>query len=264
MTDLEPTEVLTTIKTFQGRPWNRGRFAEVQKACYSMLTPEEIRLLYWLTNQRYSGAGQIIDAGAFVGGSTNALATGLLDSGKQGLIRSFDLFVCGYFEGNHEALGRPGEGASFRPQFDLNIARVKDIVEVNEGDIQGFPFAEPIEILFLDCLKAPFINDFVVKELFSKLIPGKSIIIQQDYLHEYLPWIHVTMEMLEEYFAVITHTEVNSVAYLLIQEIPRGALDSIRWRDIEKEKKLAYMDSAISKWCGRQREFLISAREQIK
>jgi len=264
MTIPESADMLTTIKSFQGRPWNRGHFAQVQKACYSMLIPEEIRLLYWLTNQRFSGAGQIIDAGAFIGGSTNALASGLLQGGKRGLVRSFDLFICGFFEGNHDALGKPGEGASFRPQFDLNIANVKDIVEVNEGDIQGFPFTEPIEILFLDCLKAPFVNDFVVKELFSKLIPGKSIVVQQDYLHEYLPWIHVTMEMLDEYFVLLTHTEVNSVAYLLIKEIPKKVLESIAWRNIEKEKKLACMDSAISKWCGRQREFLVAAREHIK
>lgn len=264
MTASESADVLATIKTFQGRPWNRGHFAQVQKACYSMLIPEEIRLLYWLTNQRYSGAGQIIDAGAFIGGSTNALASGLLQSGKPGRIRSFDLFVCGFFEGNHEALGKPGEGASFRPQFDLNIADVKEIVEVNEGDIQKFPFTEPIEIMFLDCLKAPFVNDFVVKELFPKLIPGKSIVVQQDYLHEYLPWIHVTMEMLGEYFLVLTHTEVNSVAYLLISEIPEKVLESIRWRDIDRERRLAYMDAAISKWCGRQRDFLVAAREHIK
>ena len=256
-------DIVHTVKLFQGRPWNRGRYLGVRPACYSMLTGEEIRLLYWLAHDYATQVGEIIDAGAFVGGSTNALTQGLIDSGKNALVRSFDLFVCGSFEGDLEVLGRPGKGASFRELFDRNTASVQSRVEVNHGDICAFSFPNPIEILFLDCLKAPHVNDFVVGNLFPRLVPGRSVVVQQDYLHECLPWIHVAMELFDEYFLVLADTDVNSVAYLCIKEISLEKAAAFSWEAIDRQERLRLMDLAISKWNGKKREFLVKARARI-
>ena len=43
----------------------------------SMASRNEKSLLYWLARHVYTGFGVIVDAGVFLGGSTNAFATGL-------------------------------------------------------------------------------------------------------------------------------------------------------------------------------------------
>ena len=49
---------------------------EVRQA-RTMLSAQELELLYTLARDQYTGQGEIIDGGAFLGGSTLALATGL-------------------------------------------------------------------------------------------------------------------------------------------------------------------------------------------
>src|SRR5437763_14459691 len=63
----------------------------------TMLSAQELELLYTLARDRYSGRGEIVDGGAFLGGSTLALACGLRDNArvanKSRRIHSYDLFV---------------------------------------------------------------------------------------------------------------------------------------------------------------------------
>ena len=81
----------------------------------------------------------------------------------------------------------------------------------------------PIEILFLDVLKLPEISRFVVKNFFPKLIPGVSIVIQQDYFYERLPFIKTDQEFFAEYFTCIG--EVCSTAlFLCTKPIPAAAI----------------------------------------
>lgn len=251
---------LQIIQEYQSRPWNAENYFSANNSFQTMLCDEEVRLLEYI-GSTYQSIGEIIDAGAFVGGSTISLAKGLLRAGKVAKIRSFDLFVAGEFEGNCELINAPGKGSSFRHIYDENISQYSAMIEVNQGDICKFDFNRPIEILFLDCLKASEVNDFIVPNLFSKLIPGKSIVIQQDYLHEYLPWIHITMELLKDYFIMLTHTEVNSVVYLCVKEIPINAY--IPYYSIPRELKLKMIESATNKWTGRQKNFLIEAKTKI-
>lgn len=255
-------EIVAILSVFQGRPWNRGPFKSYRSPCYSMLNEEELRLLYWL-GANYSGYGEIIDAGSFVGGSTVALASGLKDFDRNGIVRSFDRFICNDFLGSLPALNSPGKGASFRHVFEKNIVDFSDFVEVNQGSLQDFSFASPIDVLFLDCVKEPLVNDFVVENIFSQLIPGRTLVVQQDYLYDGLPWIHVTMELLSDYFLVLTHTDFNSVVFLNILEIPLPLLKAIKWERLSKSAKERAFDRAISKWTGAQRDYFLKARARI-
>ena len=62
----------------------------------TMLSAQELELLYTLARDQYTGRGEIVDGGAFLGGSTLALANGLRDNrrvqDKNGRIHSYDLF----------------------------------------------------------------------------------------------------------------------------------------------------------------------------
>jgi len=55
---------------------------------------------------------------------------------------------------------------------------------------------------------------------FPHLIPGISLVIQQDYIHFALPWIHITMERLAEYFETLDYFRSGSAVYRLKRALP--------------------------------------------
>ena len=114
------------------------------------------------------------------------------------------------------ALPDPTIGASFRPAFDANIAPWARYVEVHEGDACAIGWSgEPIEVLFLDMVKTWQLNDLVLAQFLPCLIPGRSVIVQQDYLWGYGHWIHLTMELLDGCVEQLDAMANGSVAYLL-------------------------------------------------
>lgn len=169
----------------------------------TMLSAQELELLYTLARDGYTGRGEIIDGGAFLGGSTLALACGLRDnaglSHKNGRIHSYDRFVAdGYVP---QFIDGYPEGTSTRPYYDSVIAPVASHVSVHEGNITMLPWPanREIEILFIDVAKSWEINDFLLQHFFPRLIPGVSTVIQQDYHWPHTPWISITMELLGDH-----------------------------------------------------------------
>jgi hypothetical protein len=242
----------------RSKPWLRDQPFPVG---ITMLTDEELLLLRWIAKTAYSAEGLLLDCGCFLGGSTTAFAVGLRErpviSRK---IHSFDLFVAGEFEARayaHEGLRL---GQSFRALYDANIAPFQDLVEVHEGDItqSSFPDGE-IEILFVDCAKVPAVNNYFVTKLFPRLVPGRSIIIQQDYLCQDLPWIHITMEYFSEYFELLGTTEYNCAIYGCVKRIPSKAAVGCAWNMMSKSVKHLLMQRAINRWEGHNRQLLIGA-----
>ena len=113
-------------------------------------------------------------------------------------------------------------GDSFEPELRANVEPVEDLVDLRVGDIlQTGPVDHPIEILFLDVLKSNEIADFVVRTYFPRLIPGRSIVIQQDYFYERLPFIKTYQEHFRDSFDYLG--EIGSTAvFLCTAEITPG------------------------------------------
>lgn len=237
----------------------------------TMLIPDELRLLHYLTDEYYTGEGAIVDAGCFLGGSTLALADGLRRNlrrrgcAEQKLIHSYDRFeieawtVGTYFP--EEA--RVGE--SFRPIFDGNIAAYADLVEVHDGDVLSRPWTDgPVEILFIDIAKHWTVCDWVTWQFFPRLIPGKSVVIQQDYLyHHWVAWLHVTMEFYADYFEYVCDTGVNSVVFLNTRRIPEGVLREKTVESLTTAEKCELMDRAAGRFTGEQAKTLRSAKRHF-
>jgi len=185
------------------RPTQSLTLPEELKHVKTMLSAQELELLYTLARDHYTGRGEIIDGGAFLGGSTLALACGLRDNpgtfNKQGRIHSYDMFVSDSYVAQFVS-GYP-EGTSTRPYYDSVIADVASYVSVHEGDIvtSSWPIDRPIEILFIDVAKSWEINDFLLQQFFPRLIPGVSTIIQQDYHWKNSVWISIAMELLADH-----------------------------------------------------------------
>ena len=254
-----------------GTGWRQTELPAVCKSVPTMLVPDELRLLHHLTEHHYTGAGAIVDGGAFLGGSTVALADGLRQNLKrrgrpeEKLIHSFDRFRVEewtrpiYFPESMKA------NDDFRPMFAQNVADYADLIEVHAGEVNRIEWSgEPIEILFIDFAKHWRVCDWVTWQFFRHLIPGRSIVVQQDYLyHWWVAWLHVTMEYYAEYFEYVCDTEVNSVAFLYIKKIPEEVLRRKTVEALSTQEKIELMDRAASRFAGKQRDMMVAAKEHF-
>ena len=243
-----------------GNAWRRATVPAEVKKVTTMLLDDELRLLHHLARNYYSGAGAIVDAGCFLGGSTVALASGLRrNPANKTRIHSYDRFeVEEWTRGIYFPESTPA-GTSFRDQFDRNIAPFADLVDVHAGDITKNEWnGGPIEILFIDVAKSVEVCDFVTWQFFRHLIPGRSLVVQQDYLyHHWVAWLHVTMEYYADYFEYVCDTGMNSVVFLNTKKVTpeRHTVASL-----SIEEKSALMDRAASRFEGPKRELMLSAK----
>jgi hypothetical protein len=204
-----------------------------------MLSAQELDLLYTLARDRYTGCGDIVDGGAFLGGSTLALGCGLRDNrvvdDKRGRIHSYDLFRADKYV-NQFLPGYP-EGTSTRPYYDQAIAEVADQVTVHEGDITTSPWPadRPIEIFFIDVAKSWEINDFLLDQFFPNLIPGVSTVIQQDYHWPHTPWLSITMALLADHVTYLGSMPWATAYYRWDRAIAPGELPA-RLRDLGADR----------------------------
>ena len=234
----------------------------------TMLIRDELRLLYTLARDHCTGSGRIVDAGCFLGGSTRALAAGVRDSDRGAAaapIVSYDLFKVEqyYFRISPDLLAGTEVGDSLRPLFDKYLVGLNDRVEVQHGDLMELGWrGEPIELLFLDLLKTSELNDFVMREFFSRLIPGESIVVQQDCLWGEWPWINISMELLADHFCWIDDVGCSRV-YVLETAIPDELLRTSVQHDLSPAEQLALMDRAVAPATGSARGMLELARAAL-
>jgi len=234
-----------TVKPLQlirERAWN-GPWAHLPKnvADYpSMLSLEERKMLGWLTEHYFSGAGIVCDLGFYLGGSTISLADGLRRAGRTGkLIQAYDFYEIGPKGWEKHMASRgfefPSDGNAL-PLVEKMTSDYADLITFNKGDFCQSPVPEaPIEICFVDISKSPELNDHIIKSYFSKLIPGQSIVVQQDYFFRAPPWDIATMEILSDYFEPLSFADINSAVFLNTKQIDDHAIEISSSKHFSKE-----------------------------
>jgi hypothetical protein len=175
-----------------------------------MLGPEERRALFWYARELVDGRGHVIDAGAFVGTSSFALACGLAHSrhpnAHRAKVHAYDMFEA--FE-DYTASWVSREfgghiGTHFRDIYEYQLGLYLDRVVVHQGDILKQRWTgEPIEILFVDIAKSNDLNCMILREFFPALIPEHSLIMHQDFFLARHPYIHASMELINEHLELI-------------------------------------------------------------
>lgn len=192
----------------------------------TMLSLNERQMLHWMAREMdLTTNGCIVDAGCFLGGSTLSFATGLAANKSQGSkkyrIHTYDIFITPNHEYSIGLIGndrKPGD--SVLDIFTKNLGHNFSSVLVNSGDfMEATPPARPIDILFVDITKTRELNAKIILEFFPLLIPGKSIVIQQDHNDHSCPWANATMEYLSKYFEVLCD-ESSSRVFRLKKRIP--------------------------------------------
>jgi len=259
----------STKDPLRGQPWLpmpnvRQRFAEVP----TMLSGEEIKLLYWLARDYYSGTGSIVDLGPFLGGSTSALCAGLKDNPrvvrKEQRVHSYDRFIHEpYFNGYMALLGKKlNDRDSFLAFYEQLIAQYRDLVTLHVGDIVNATYTDrDIEVFFLDICKSWEINARVVRQFYGRLIPGRTVVVHQDYIHYWHYWLHVTMDFFREYFEYVGRVaEGHSEVFLNTKPIPERLLD-VDLRALSKHDKQAAFERVLMRFpeVGWQRAEIVLA-----
>jgi predicted O-methyltransferase YrrM len=191
----------------------------------SMLSYDERAVLHWAA--RTAPPGAIVDAGAFLGGSALALATGA--EGREQVVHSYDLFRLD--DGQQAWLP---EGFDLQPgdsTIDVvrhNLAPVADRVVLHEGDIEKETWGDPISVLFVDVAKSWSTGDAVWRTFLPHVQPG-GLIIQQDLVHWGHPWYAIIMEHLADHVDYLGWAWYSSAVYRCresVRELPVPLLEN--------------------------------------
>lgn len=192
----------------------------------SMLNAEEARFYFWLAAKQAVTLGSIVDLGCFAGGSTAYLAEGNRAGGGNACIYAYDQFKASekakqrqlyskgvpHFDGRSILLLAKQLLSPWEPNITFRDGRIEDSIW-SHGDIS---------ILVLDASKTAEVTDQTTQIFFPSLVPGKSIIVQQDELHWKEPWIAVQMDRLSDWFTPLCHVPGGTVAYRCIKKIELG------------------------------------------
>jgi hypothetical protein len=254
------------------RPWHDANVPEEFALKSGMIRIREAALLYYLARDYYVGAGEIVDAGAFLGASSHFLARGLHDNPRvrerQGRIHAYDKFIADEdyivdFLRAEEDPEFPREG-SFIDYFERTVGAHLDYVTIWAGDLLAQTWLDrDVELLFVDIAKSPLLNRFVMEQFYTRLIPGRSVVVHQDYHHPYLPHIHISMEILASYFEIIDEKIDDSILFRNTARIPAAAIEAAAAETLTCEQGLSLMERAIERLSPANRPVAALARAYL-
>lgn len=221
------------VARFAERPW-LGVSAETLApalAVPSLLCLEESQLYHWL-GANAAGFGATVDLGAFAGGSAARLLSGLTSSGVPHHVHAYDRFTA-------DAKAR----ARHLSPGGVALAEVDDILPLAQRLLQ--PWARhftlhrgnilhqdwhggPIELLAVDAGKTTGVTDHIARTFYPALVPGRSIVIHQDFLHAQQPWLCAQMQGLAAHFLPLAHVARDCVVFLYTADIPKEVLEAAR------------------------------------
>ena len=221
-----------------------------------MLSQRERRLLVSLASRPIGRDQLIVDAGTFLGSSTVSLAEGFRSNAQN--MNSLALrqhrpivgFDAGYLPAPKGAAGPITReiggyaytwGQSFEPVLRHNIAGLDHLVELRIGDFlnQSWNQEDKIAICFIDLAKSHALNFHCFREFFPAFIPANTILIQQDFFFDRLPWIKVLMGYLSEHFRWLGQVGPSSV-YLITSAIPAEKFRFDPYVDVPPDQRIVF------------------------
>jgi hypothetical protein len=117
-------------------------------------------------------------------------------------------------------------------------------------------------VLFLDLDKSWKINDAILRDFFPCLVPGRSVIVHQDYGWGGMPWIPITMELLADSVVLVDGMKAGSHVFYVERELPADVMrDGLR--GLGHDEQLRLMDRAIERGEGWTRGMLELSRAAV-
>ena len=225
--------VAEIVAEFADRPWTKVSEADLgdARAVPTMLTPEESLLYHWL-GRRAKGQGATVDLGAYAGGSAARLLSGLALSGQPFHLHSYDRFRSSRAFWARYMPDEPlpeTDDADLLPVVRRHLAPWAEQVTLHVGDIGAKRLTGgPIEILSVDAAKGSAMADHIAAAFFPALLPGRSILVQQDYLMVVQPWLCAQMVGLRDQFLPLARVPKVGMVFLCLAPVTGTALAAAR------------------------------------
>lgn len=248
---------------FDAKPWRAAEIvaAEAEIAVPTMLAPQERLFYYWAARNWARGDGALVDLGAFAGGSTARFAAGAEAAGHGAIIHAYDRFTAKeqtkqnvlYAEGV-----TPFEGRDILPLAQSFLAPWAAQMRYHVGHIPdlGWPGGK-IELLAVDAAKIATTTDLIAAQFFPALIPGRSLLIQQDFLHWSQPWLAAQMWRMRDAFQPVAHAPRDTVAFLCTGPVTPDIIEAGRISQASDAELLADIramrDALPARWALRPR-----------
>lgn len=242
--------------SFSGKPWELQQ-DEIPREIYKplgMVGPEERRAYFWLAKHGLGDNGCVVDAGSFVGASTLCLAAGAVAGGHvlsgvptvhaYDYFAAFDAYVARWINENFHPIE---ENGSYLDIFQQQTQRYAAIIEAHPGDFAAQRWnGSDIGLLFIDVAKRPHLNAHLIGDFFPSLMPGRSIVIHQDYYHCWHPYIHYSMEYFGDAFELVDELVLNqSRVWRLVKPLPAEKIARLRDDALDKSERMALLDRVV-------------------
>ena len=207
----------------------------------------EIGLLYTIARDHYTGAGDIVETGSFLGATSRALCDGLHQNERVELkiarVNCFDHFV--HESQNYEKYvkGRVQPGASMLPVFAETLAGHLEKVNIFDVSLRTYRWSgRPIELLVLGSQRTPQAVAAAAKEFFPFLAPGRSFVLARDFRSPFRPWAAYGMLSVANHFELVL--SVGSFALFLCKSpVPSWSLTRLVQNDFSINERIDLLRS---------------------
>lgn len=214
------------------------RFCELP----GMINDRERQLYYHIVKHCLSDAGQIVDAGCFLGASSRIFGEGLRAKGAASDIRvhSYDLFRNTNTAHDKFLQPAPPRKSDLLPYFMQNIRPVAERINIYPGNFLDTQWTgSPIELCFVDIAKSPALNAHVYASFSGSWIPGYTYYLQQDFVHLEAPWVQYVIGFLADHF-VFLDVKAPSLCMGVTSPIPPEKIERILADDFAPSEKARY------------------------
>lgn len=216
-------------------PWRDGTHPTTVP-CHALLQPDEIAYASWLAASPRVAGSTIIDLGAYLGGSSHALARGSAVHGAAApRLIAYDTFRV-WKPGSRPDAGESAFGESYADLYRANLAEYLDRVTLREGEVPPwldpetaartlYPEGDPVSILFIDCAKRWGVHHTILGA-FGPCLREGSVIVQQDF-RSVLVYLPLHMYQLRDVLTPAHSCDGGSFGFLARGPITREAVASL-------------------------------------
>ena len=202
-----------------------------------MTSIEERSYMLEYSEKNYTGQGEIVDLGCWLGSLTIPLAIGLEQNKNINNLDNINIQAYDIFIGKNcmnscvtstNLANQYQQNQSFVEAFEERIKPWHNRIKTYVGDLKefGYQVQKPIEFLFVNAIKSFDLANTILHNFFPFLIPNLSLVYHQGFSHYYYFWIHLIMYRLREYFEPLIYVPLSSVIFKNIKAIPLPLLQN--------------------------------------
>lgn len=221
-----------------------------------MTSLNERAFFEWYGRHLYTGRGELVDLGCWLGSTTVALAMGLAGNPRaapERRIHAYDLFewepMMAVFAGDPTLEQRYQPGDSFVDEFERRCQPWLDRIEIHKADLSEHVWTGgPIEFLLVDAMKNVALMNAIKSSFFPAMVPGVSVMVHQDFCHYWEGWIHLLQYRLRDCFEPIYDVPLSgSFAFRLTAPLPDWvAAEPLRLEEVGRDEIDAAFDYSSS------------------